>query len=58
MLPHTHTRSLVHVPFLGGGSRVEKVHHKFQNFNGLGLMRFPFSFETDFDKVNETWKKF
>jgi hypothetical protein len=23
------------------GSRDEKVHHKLQKFNGLGLMRFP-----------------
>jgi hypothetical protein len=30
--------------FVARGSSVEKVHHKLQNFNGLGLMRFPFLF--------------
>jgi hypothetical protein len=26
------------------GEPQQKVHHELQNFNGLGLMRFPFTF--------------
>jgi hypothetical protein len=46
---HTLTNSRA---VFGRGEQRRKNCHKFQNFNGLGLMRFPFSFETGFDKVN------
>jgi hypothetical protein len=47
ILLYTQTRSLGERAIFGRGSSVEKVHHELQNFNGLGLMLFPFLFETN-----------